>query len=119
MLGRDPVGSGHPAVIARDRDTSPAEGARELIDRSGSGAVDNSGAEQGPDASADSADFLGTAHDFYRQAKVRAVGRSHEHERSAQAEPSGNILSHARRRGSCEGEEGWIAQPLAGAAEPQ
>ena len=119
MLGRDPFGSTHPAVIAHDRDTPPPEGASEVINRSGSGAVDDSGAEQGPDASAGSADLLGTAHDFYRQAKVRAVGRSHEHQRIAQAESFGNILAHARCRGSCKGEYRWIAQTPAGGAELQ
>lgn len=119
MLGRDSFGSTHPAVIAHDRDAPPLEGASEVIDRRGSGAVDDSGAEQGPGASAGSSDLLGTAHDFYRQARVRAVGRSHEHQRIAQAQSFGNILAHARCRGSCKGEYRWLAQPLAGGAELQ
>ena len=42
-LGRLPVGSTHLAVILHDRDARPLERARELIDRDGSGAVDDPG----------------------------------------------------------------------------
>jgi hypothetical protein len=63
--------------------------------------------------------FLGTAHNFYRQAKVGAVGGGGQHAWIAQAQPFGDILLHAWRRGSGECEYRRVTQPLAGGAEPQ
>jgi hypothetical protein len=73
-LGGSPTVGAHLAVIPHDRDARPLEGARELIDRNGRGAVDDPRSTQRSDASVDGAGLRRTRHDFYTQAKIRAVG---------------------------------------------
>jgi hypothetical protein len=77
-------GGGHmPCALCHSRKglARSLEGARELIDCNRSGAVDDAGPAQRPDASAGGAELLRTGHDFYGQVKVLSVSRSNEHNR--------------------------------------